>query len=66
MAAFFYVLIVPGVIFFGACIVIGIKAMIDEINNPQHDRSAKFREWLKREDKSVNFPDWLRKNYPDE
>ena len=64
MVTIFQIFIVFGVIIFGAIIVIGIKAVIEDFRNYDPDRNKKFQEWLKREDKSENFSDWLRKNYP--
>jgi hypothetical protein len=66
MVLFFQILIVLVVLFFGACIVIGIKAMIEDLKSPNQGRNEKFIEWLKTKEHGETYLEWLRKNYPNE
>jgi len=61
MIIIFQVFIILIALFFGFCLVIDIKEMINEFKNPYNDRRQKFHKWLKREDKSITFNNWLRK-----
>jgi len=64
MVLFFQILIVLGVIFFGTCIVIGIKAMIEDFRSPNQGRNEKFLKWLRSKEHGESYTEWLRKNYP--
>ena len=64
MVVLFQILIVLGVLFFGAIIVIGIKATIEDFKNPSQRSETKFQEWIRTKEYGETFSEWKRKKYP--